>query len=168
MYRVEDLIQIFKLCFEHTYQTRLVAGGDEPLYLPADANDPYHRVIFAHGFFSSALHECAHWCIAGEARRQQVDYGYWYVPDGRSAALQREFEQVEVKPQALEWLFSDAAGYPFQFSIDNLSGEPADTAPFKAAVCLQRERYLTEGLPPRAACFYNALISHYTLKSINN
>ncbi len=53
-------------------------------------------------FYASALHEIAHWCIAGENRCQQVDYGYWYEPNGRSEERQFEFEKVEVKPQALE------------------------------------------------------------------
>ncbi|SUC30833.1 Protein of uncharacterised function, DUF462 [Providencia rettgeri] len=79
----QDLINIFDECFGVTYNTRLVKGDDEPIYLPADEAVPYHRIVFAHGFFTSGLHEISHWCIAGEARRQQVDYGYWYCPDGR-------------------------------------------------------------------------------------
>ncbi|PPS58814.1 hypothetical protein CRX72_23640 [Pantoea sp. BRM17] len=63
----------------------LIKGDDEPIYLPADAESPWHRVVFAHGFYASALHEISHWCIAGDARRQQVDFGYWYCPDGRDA-----------------------------------------------------------------------------------
>src|SRR3546814_2809228 len=49
----------------------------------------------------------AHWCLAGAARRRQDDYGYWYAADGRDLEQQHLFEQVEVKPQALELLFSD-------------------------------------------------------------
>ncbi len=50
--------------------------------------------------FASALHEISHWCIAGKARRELVDFGYWYCPDGRDAMTQSQFEDVEVKPQA--------------------------------------------------------------------
>ncbi|MDI8993212.1 elongation factor P hydroxylase, partial [Salmonella enterica subsp. enterica serovar Anatum] len=42
------------------------------IYLPADAQVPYHRIVFAHGFYASALHEISHWCIAGKARRELV------------------------------------------------------------------------------------------------
>lgn len=161
MHQVDDIINIFNGCFELTHNTRLILGDDEPIYLPADHEHPYHRVVFAHGFFSSALHECAHWLIAGEARRQLVDYGYWYVPDGRTADEQARFEQVEVKPQALEWMLSMAAGYRFQFSTDNLTGEAGDQTAFKQAVKEQLLRYKTDGLPDRAKIFYTAISQFY-------
>lgn len=63
------LINIFSICFENEYRTRLIKGDDEPIYLPADEKIPYHRIIFARGFYASALYEISHWCIAGEARR---------------------------------------------------------------------------------------------------
>lgn len=37
---------------------------------------------------------------------------------------QQNFFQVEVRPQALEWIFSSAAGVPFKPSVDNLSLDP--------------------------------------------
>ncbi|WP_426760080.1 elongation factor P hydroxylase, partial [Pseudomonas aeruginosa] len=95
VHHVEDLISIFNYCFENDYNTRLVRGGDEPIYLPADDQRPYHALFFAHGFFSSALHECAHWLIAGEERRKLVDFGYWYAPDGRNEEQQTLFQRVE-------------------------------------------------------------------------
>ncbi|MDX1454750.1 MAG: elongation factor P hydroxylase, partial [Gammaproteobacteria bacterium] len=105
---VDALIRLFNSLFEDSHNTILVRGDDEPLYLPADTGHPRHRIIFAHGFFASALHEIAHWCIAGPQRRQLVDYGYWYRPDGRNAEEQRAFEDVEARPQALERIFSEA------------------------------------------------------------
>lgn len=36
---------------------------------------------------------------------------------------QSQFEDVEVKPQAFEWLFCMAAGFPFNVSCDNLEGD---------------------------------------------
>lgn len=54
--------------------------------------------------FNSALHEISHWTIAGKERRLLADLGYWYAPDGRTREQQALFEQVEVKPQAIEWL----------------------------------------------------------------
>jgi elongation factor P hydroxylase len=157
----EDLIRIFNACFAETHQTRLIRGEEEPIYLPMNQTTPYHAIVFAHGFFSSALHECAHWLIAGKKRRQLEDYGYWYVPDGRNIAQQAAFQRVEVKPQALEWILSDAAGYPFQFSIDNLNGEPGDTEIFKENVRIQVGRYREQGLWPRAVKFHAALAAFY-------
>jgi elongation factor P hydroxylase len=46
---------------------------------------------------------------------------------------QSQFEDVEVKPQALDWLFCVAAGFPFNVSCDNLEGDLSPTAsPFSA------------------------------------
>ncbi len=49
-----------------------------------------------------------------------LTFGYWYCPDGRDAQTQSQFEDAEVKPQAFDWLFCVAAGYPFNVSCDNL------------------------------------------------
>ena len=160
-HRYHDLIQIFNRCFEHSHNTRLVKGGDEPIYLPASDQQSRHEIHFANGFFASALHECAHWLIAGEKRRQQVDFGYWYQPDGRNAEQQKLFESVEVKPQALEWILARCAAFPFRISADNLSGEETDLGPFKRAVWLQVERYIRRGLPARAQLLGNALCDFY-------
>ncbi|MFC0444637.1 elongation factor P hydroxylase [Pseudidiomarina halophila] len=157
----QTLIKLFDDCFYADYRTRLVAGDDEPLYRAASTPAADHEIVFAHGFFASALHEIAHWCIAGPARRQLEDYGYWYEPDGRDAAQQAQFEQVERKPQALEWLFSLCAGVPFQVSVDNLNGASVDRQAFTAAVQQQLVTYLTEGLPPRAERFARALAQTY-------
>jgi elongation factor P hydroxylase len=161
MHHYQDLIHIFSDCFEINYNTRLVKGDEEPVYLPADRCTPYHQIVFAHGFFSSALHECAHWLIAGAKRRQLVDYGYWYAPDGRTEAQQVLFQHVEIKPQALEWILSEATNYPFQLSLDNLSGGAVDTSGFKQAVCAQVQHYYDQGLSPRALKFYRALKAFY-------
>lgn len=157
----QDLINIFNACFAVTFNTRLVKGDKEPLYLPANASQPYHAIYFAHDYFSSALHECAHWFIAGNTRRLLEDYGYWYIPDGRNENQQESFEQVEVKPQALEWILSAAARYRFVFSFDNLSGEMIDGANFKRAVSQQVMKYCKQGLPPRAELFRQKLCTFY-------
>ncbi len=161
VHKYQDLIQIFNDCFAVEFNTKLVKGGDEPLYLPADENRPYHEIFFAHGFFSSALHECSHWLIAGAERRKQVDFGYWYAPDGRTAEQQAIFQNVEVKPQALECILSAAAGHPFRVSIDNLNGEESDTDLFKEAVYQQVKKYYEEGLSKRAERFRNAICHFY-------
>ncbi|WP_108447222.1 elongation factor P hydroxylase [Halomonas denitrificans] len=160
-HRLEDVIALFDGLFQPTFGTRLVRGGDEPLYLPADEASPWHRVIFARGFFASALHEVSHWCIAGARRRELEDYGYWYLPDGRDADQQRQFEAVEVAPQALERLFADACGLPFNVSVDNLGDVRVDREGFRARVEARAERYLQEGLPARAAAFRRALAAFY-------
>ncbi len=157
---VPTLISLFNSTFED-FNTRLVLGDDEPIYIPAGNEKPYHQIVFAHGFFSSALHEIAHWCIAGEKRRLLEDYGYWYCPDGRDAAQQADFEKVEVKPQAIEWAFTEAAGRKFQVSTDNLNGAEPDREGFTRNVAAQLEAFKTNGFPPRAERFIQALSSEF-------
>jgi elongation factor P hydroxylase len=103
----------------------MVGGASEPLYLPAEVHRPallYYRSDFA----ASALHEAAHWCIAGNARRRQRDFGYLYQPPPRTAAQQCAFFASERRVQTLEWFFADAAGVDFYPSADNLSADPSD------------------------------------------
>ncbi|WP_412726160.1 elongation factor P hydroxylase [Alteromonas sp. D210916BOD_24] len=153
---VPTLIALFNRTFED-FNTRLVLGEDEPIYLPAGHACEYHQIVFAHGFFASALHEIAHWCIAGEQRRLLEDYGYWYCPDGRNEQQQSDFEKVEVKPQAIEWAFTEAAGRKFQVSTDNLNGAEPDRVGFTQNVKAQLEYFQANGFPPRAARFIAAL-----------
>lgn len=163
MHCPDDLIRLFNHCFQDTHHTQLAYGQDEPIYLPAESDQIYHTIYFAHGFFSSALHECAHWLVAGKARRALVDYGYWYVPDGRNAQEQALFQQVEVKPQALEWVLSKACHYPFRLSFDNLNGSSTEYEQFATAVQRQVVDFEQNGLPPRAARFQQALSMHYVV-----
>ncbi len=158
----QTLIQLFNHCFLDSENTELVGGAEEPLYKPADADSEYHQVIFKADFCASALHEIAHWCIAGSQRRLKSDYGYWYSPDGRSKALQKKFESVEVKPQALEWIFADATpNVVFSISIDNLNGTAFDIPAFKINIYRQALSYLAKGLPARASIFLKALQKCY-------
>jgi len=161
IHHYHDLITLFNQCFVDKYNTQLVKGEDEPIYLPADEQRDYHAIYFAHGYFSSALHECSHWFIAGEERRKLVDLGYWYQPDGRNAEQQALFQQVEVKPQAMEWILSKACGHKFVVSIDNLNGEPTDAQVFKEAVYRQVLHYCAQGLPARARQFREVLSAFY-------
>lgn len=158
----DDLIMLFNGLFREKYRTMLVRGGDEPEYLPAARPDSIAQIIFAHGYFSSALHEISHWCIAGEHRRTLRDFGYWYCPDGRSVEQQQAFEKAEIKPQALEWLFSVAAGARFHISVDNLSGNGAwNEDAFRRNVTFQANDYLEYGLPARAGMFFQTLRTFY-------
>jgi len=157
----EDLITLFHECFFLKYNTQVVRGGDEPEYLPADGTRPHHEIFFAHGFFSSALHEISHWLIAGKERRQLVDFGYWYEPDGRNQEQQALFQNLEVKPQAIEWILSMAAGYRFQVSLDNLHLPDNNSDGFKEAILAQVQAYCEKGLPERTAIFRSALCKFY-------
>ncbi|QFU76043.1 transporting ATPase [Halioglobus maricola] len=162
---------VFDRCFEVSENTLLVGGADEPLYRPAGTSQPHHLLYYREDFFASALHEISHWCIAGPERRQQVDFGYWYAPEGRSESEQHAFEAVEVKPQAVEWCLSRACGYRFRVSVDNFGdgGVLPDTTGFRAAVLAQVKQWQRDGLPVRAQQFYTALCAEFgtstTLKS---
>jgi len=158
---IETLIKLFNQTFAEHRNTRLVCCEPEPIYRPADDSCDFHRIVFAHGFFASALHEISHWCVAGPKRRLLEDFGYWYEPDGRSAERQAEFEKVEVKPQALEWIFSRSANFQFHFSADNLEGDAKPSADFMKAVYLQVQTYLKDGLPDDARLWSQGLIQCY-------
>lgn len=135
------LIQLFNTLFSDQ-KVILARSTGEPEYFPA-CNDQPARIEFAHGFFASALHEISHWCVAGKTRRTLSDFGYWYAPDGRSATQQQAFERVEIKPQALECLFTLACGRPFQVSQDNLFATfDTSTSTFADDVYQQAEAYI--------------------------
>lgn len=157
MRSVSLLMATFEQTFLACENTKLVKSDGEPIYLPATKKQCHHEIRFAHGFFASALHEVAHWCIAGPSRRLQVDYGYWYEPETRSAACQHLFVAVEAKPQALEWVFAKACNQPFVISLDNPDADHSEFAYFKAQVVQEAKSYQKNGLPQRAERFYQAL-----------
>jgi elongation factor P hydroxylase len=162
--RCERLEQVFNDCFAKRWRTRLCGGAEEPLYQPALDSVSCHTLFYREDYFASALHEVAHWCIAGPARRQLLDFGYWYAPQERGVAEQRDFESVEVKPQALEWFFARACDFRFQVSADNLElarqGQ-LDTAGFQRRVVAQAGLWQQSGLPQRAGIFYQALCAEF-------
>jgi elongation factor P hydroxylase len=139
----------------------LIGGAAEPIYLPAGEKRELSEIHFRHDYSASALHEVAHWCVAGPERRTQVDFGYWYAPDGRTHEQQNVFEQVEVKPQALEWIFSRAAGMSFKVSADNLAQGIGASSAFKQAITAQARHYCDNGLPARAAQWVGALAAYF-------
>ncbi|MBA3981743.1 MAG: ATPase [Alcanivorax sp.] len=155
-----DLERLFAQTFAERYDTVLCGGAEEPFYQPGQPGQP-HRILYTRDYFRSALHEVAHWCVAGAARRQQADYGYWYAPDGRDAVQQQAFEQVEVRPQALELLFCEACGHPFAVSLDNLNGETGDATAFAAAVAAQAARYREQMRNQRWARWLHTLTGFY-------
>ncbi|MFW2176720.1 MULTISPECIES: elongation factor P hydroxylase [unclassified Moraxella] len=115
---VDWLIEQFNGWFREK-NTILVRGEHEPEYF-APTDDEPAKIVFAHGFFASSLHEISHWCVAGKQRRLLNDFGYWYAPDGRSAEQQSNFEKVEIIPQAIECLLTLSCGKRFLVSQDNL------------------------------------------------
>ena len=151
--QVDWLILHFNHWFSHL-NVNLVKGDFEPEYFPAEQGSPA-RIQFAHGFFNSALHEISHWSIAGDKRRLLPDLGYWYAPDGRTQEQQALFEQVEIKPQAIEWLFAVAFGRRFRVSLDNLTGEGGDGRHFKDHVFAQVQAYFSgDAQLPRDAKYF--------------
>lgn len=139
------------------HRVRLIGGGEEPLYQPAEAFSPA-TIRYTRDYAASALHELAHWCIAGATRRQKLDYGYWYRPPPRTPQEQAAFCKAELRVQALELRFAEASGLPFRVSADDLDGSPAATRLFEKQVV---EYAMTQfcpdgdsGLPDRAARLY--------------
>ena len=148
--RLDCLHAVFRRLFEVAENTSLCGGADEPLYEPASTPLEKHCIYYTRNYLSSALHEIAHWCIAGAQRRAQRDYGYWYAPDGRDAEQQSRFEQVEVAPQAVEWHLALACGHRFRVSADNLESGFAPSALFCERIVEQARLYSQLGLPERA------------------
>jgi len=158
--KVTDLVDIFNQLFATSENTILETGAKEPFYQAAGAEQT--AIIFSRDdFFSSALHEIAHWTIAGNERRKLDDFGYWYEAEGRSEEQQQEFELVEIKPQAIEWVLSLACNHRFHFSADNIAKGLEASETFKDCVRLQALDYLKSSLPKRAQLLYQELIKHF-------
>jgi elongation factor P hydroxylase len=160
----QALEQVFSDCFGESSNAILQGGFSEPLYQPAPGAGQFNVLRYREDFFASALHEVAHWCIAGSARRKQVDFGYWYAPDGRNASQQSAFENVEYKPQALEWFFAKACGYRFRISVDNLNPQGSHSlseGAFEQRVIEQAKSWVEHGLPADGSNFFKALCSKF-------
>jgi len=152
------IVGVFDQIFGSSDATCLRGGAEEPLYQP-DTVSGSAIVYFRHDYLRSALHEVAHWCLAGAVRRRFTDYGYWYTPDNRDKVRQAAFYQVEVRPQALEWIFCDTLRIPFSVSLDNfgVTSEDNEASTFKSQVGLEKSKMLEKGLPARANRFNRAL-----------
>ena len=147
----------FNELFSSRYNVHMGGGADEPAYQPA-GQDSVARIRYRSDYVHSALHEAAHWCIAGSHRRQLVDYGYWYRPPPRGLQAQQAFARVEAKVQGLEAIFSEAVALPFRVSIDDVDRLLDFEAEFTSCVELERARWRGRGLPARAREFEQALI----------
>jgi elongation factor P hydroxylase len=152
-----DWIAILNHTVLSSYRTRLVGGFDEPFYLAYRSGKPA-EIRFTRDYERSALHELAHWCVAGEARRRLDDYGYWYAPDGRSDDQQQAFFRVEVTPQAIERHFCAALGISFAISVDNLGNSAVHgIEAFRTDVEARFNHYARCGLPHRAAAIFRSI-----------
>jgi len=156
-----QLMSLFNQAFAESDKAELIGGAAEPYYQPGSLN----RIYFRADYVRSALHEVAHWCVAGRRRRQLPDYGYWYSPDGRDADQQQAFFAVEARPQAIERCFCEAAGIPFSPSVDNVGAqiEPQQLRRFEARIQEWCDQYERTGMPSRAARFIVALRSTTSL-----
>ena len=162
--------RVFNDLFAVSTQTVMMGGGVEPLFLPADRDQPA-RLVFTRDYASSALHEAAHWCIAGTARRRRIDYGYRYDAPPRTEAQRQRFFTSELRCQALELLFASAAGQPFRVSIDDLDTPSAGDALISAtqfatdvrAAAMAMNR---QGLPSRAARLRDALAVEFNALAV--
>ena len=147
----------FNAAFGVSHACVMLGGAEEPMYLPAAA--PHRSILrYRQNYARSALHEAAHWCIAGAERRRRLDFGYWYTAPPRQPACQRRFQAVEARVQALERLFSQAAGVPFQPSLDDVTSVTSTVlAGFAAEIDQAAARLRRAGLSPRAQRFAEAL-----------
>ena len=152
----KDIRHVFNQCFAEQYKVRLTGNGAEPLYTPATEGQT-GLLVYREDFAASALHEAAHWCIASEARRRHVDFGYEYLPPPRSAEQQAAFFQLELKVQSLESLFAQAAGIPFQVSADNLQAEVTEFAQRVESHAGETGIWLHTEAGQRAALFLKSL-----------
>lgn len=141
------------------YHTVMRGGGNEPEYRPASGWMPA-VVVYTRDYPASALHEAAHWCIAGARRRTLADYGYWYVPGPRTAAERDAFFAVECRVQALESVFAAAAGVRFVVSADDFAA-PHDELERFAGCVARRAATLATALPRRAQRFRDALAMEF-------
>jgi len=138
----------------------MVGGGAEPLYEPACGAQPA-RIVYTIDYPASALHEAAHWCIAGATRRRLRDYGYSYAPGPRTPASRAAFFASECDVQAVEALLAEACGVRFVVSADDFAASDAELAAFERSVRAAIEQRRARGLPARAARFREALLAEF-------
>lgn len=155
---VDPTLATVLAAFTHTFPELCIQGGaDEPFYQAPKANQSA-TLFFREDYIRSLLHEMAHYCLAGDRRRQLDDFGFWYHPCGRSAAEQRQFEAAEARPQALERIFCEALDIPFQPSLDDFSGRPINPEFLEKL----ENAYIDfqNGLPPTATRALEGLRQH--------
>jgi hypothetical protein len=154
------IARVFNREFLEGHRTLMCGGGAEPLYQPAVGSAPA-RIVFTHDFPASALHEAAHWCLAGPSRRLRRDYGYWYVPGPRDTRQRAAFFAAEATVQALEAIFATACGVRFVVSADDFAAAPTELEAFARRVDEKIAARRVGGLPARGRRFLDALIAEF-------
>ncbi len=163
----QEIVSVFNKCFAlpNPIACRMLRGGDEPLYVPANAQQRQSYIYYARDLAQSCLHEAAHWLYAGSERRLLTDYGYWYEPDGRDEQAQRSFEQHEIAVQAREWILSKASCVPFRMSADNLrSPEPSEA--FREGLYIETQHLIQSNWNGRMQILFVAFCE-YTQQQAN-
>jgi hypothetical protein len=160
----KKLISLFNAVFGTDFNVVINSDSDEPDYRASLEPNIPNLINFANGYCNSALHEIAHWVIAGDQRRSQHDYGYWYAADGRDSEQQKLFQQLEILPQAIEKAFCEAMQRPFKASLDNLNHpvESSEIEKFEREIELKKCQLQQLGFPPRAQQFIDALSTEFT------
>jgi len=154
----DAIVGIFNQCFGQTYNVEISGGADEPLYTPATSTKAA-QLIFRENFPASALHEAAHWCIAGELRRNSTDFALTYIAAPRSETEQEQFLAAEVRTQSLESIFAAAANVTFNPSADNLDCDVSDFVEAIAEYNAKTLIWLNSKAGSRAMQFREALIT---------
>lgn len=155
-----EIARRFNRAVGRRHGTVLLGGASEPLYLPAVGERPA-EIHFTRDYAQSALHELAHWCVAGRERRALPDYGYWYQPPPRDAAARERFFAVETRVQGLELLLAQAAGVRFHVSVDDPGSDPGD---FADHVQRAARGWLARGLLPRTRAVLTALAPDWSAR----
>ncbi len=158
--RDDEIARRFNAAFSRSHGTVLIGGALEPRYLPARGHRPA-VIRYTRDYAQSALHELAHWCLAGPRRRTRVDYGYWYLPPPRTPLQQRQFEAVETPVQGLELIMAAATGVRFHVSADNPGEAHGDSVGFEKGIFESATRRLKAGLNPRTLAVLDALNSRW-------
>lgn len=153
----DTLAAVFNQCFGETYQVRCIGGFVEPEYLPVQLPDGLAELRYTQDYPASALHEIAHWCIAGEGRLARADFGYGYLAPPRDSATQQRFFALELKVQTLEAWFALGTGVRFVASADNFECSDAALKSFAQQISERLQNLTQEGLPQRAQQFADAL-----------
>ena len=157
------IAQIFNAEFLSSHHTLMCGGAAEPLYEPVCGPKPA-RIVFTHDYPASALHEAAHWCLAGPHRRTQRDYGYWYLPGPRDPQQREAFFAAEADVQAVEAVFARICGVRFVVSADDFAASSSELERFERVVA-QRLIVRRAALPPRARRFRAALAAAFATGS---
>ena len=158
------IAQTFNDAFLSSHHTLMRGGAAEPLYEPAVGSRPA-QIVFTYDYPASALHEAAHWCLAGAERRLRRDYGYWYVPGPRDPLQRAAFFRAEADVQALEAVFARTCGVRFVVSADDFDASPAELEQFENVVTKRLAFRLTT-LPLRAHWFREALTAAFAPRSV--